>query len=291
MTSGGDNTPSDSNSIPVWNDDNSSNTMQFVYENPDFGIRVELPPKYLDKFDVFVMGESIGLPSLHFDHIPTQEHLPDLGPGWFAIERYSADSNILNEVWAKPFVPLLQTDDYIYIFVQAFNPYDVSNGHPVHDDYFDLGISNDNVLDIMKVSAVYSDNSSNKTLYGHMVIEGDIFYLDEVEIVRREDKERIAELGLLDDLPPNGYHIHRLDKGIVAYELTDETEYNFMDVHRQFIDDSIDERWYTTTIKDEFIQYLNRSYSDSPPAQTIPYLVEVKDGKVISVTEEFIFTF
>ena len=38
------------------------------------------------------------------------------------------------------------------------------------------------------------------------------------------------------------------------------------------------------------MQHLTTSYTDDPPAQKVPFFIEVKDGKVISIIEEFIFT-
>ena len=57
-----------------------------------------------------------------------------------------------------------------------------------------------------------------------------------------------------------------------------------------FIKEDDDERLYTTIKKEEFIQHLNKSYSDLPPAQKVPFFVEVKDGRVISITEKIEFT-
>lgn len=56
------------------------------------------------------------------------------------------------------------------------------------------------------------------------------------------------------------------------------------------VKDEDGDRLYTTTKKEEFILHLNESYSDSPQAQKVPFFIEVKDGKVISITEKFEFT-
>jgi len=93
--------------------------------------------------------------------------------------------------------------------------------------------------------------------YGYMVIENNTLFFDEVEIITSDDVERITELGLIEQRDyPNGFYILHLNKGIVEYELTDDTVYNF--------------------------RY--------PPAQTVPFFIQVKDGKVISVSEELRFT-
>ncbi len=134
------------------------------------------------------------------------------------------------------------------------------------------------------------EQSEPESLVGHIVIEDNILHVDKVEIITREDVGRIEELGLQQDSFPNGYHIYNPDTEKDTYELTGETVYNFVDVHRLFIKDGDGDRSYTTTKKEEFLQHLSTSYSDVPPAQKVPFFLEVKDGKVISVTEEFKFT-
>ena len=106
-----------------------------------------------------------------------------------------------------------------------------------------------------------------------------------------EDIERIAELELnqKDDLP-NGYYIYNPDMEKNKYDLTDKTSYTFVDSNLLFINDEGGDRSYTTTKKEEFIQHLRTSYSDVPPAQGVPFFIEVKDGKVISITEKLEFT-
>ena len=129
-----------------------------------------------------------------------------------------------------------------------------------------------------------------ETLVGYMVIEDDNLYIDEVEIIRTEDRERIAELELKQDDMPNGYYIYNVDTEKQTYELTKETVYSFVDINLLFVKNKDGDRVYTTTKKEEFILHLKKNYSDSPPAQKVPFFIEVKDGKVISITEKFEFT-
>ena len=126
--------------------------------------------------------------------------------------------------------------------------------------------------------------------YGYIVIENNTLYFDEVEIITRDDVERIAELGLIEQRDyPSGFYINHLNKEIVKYELTDNTVYDFVDMTLLFVKDEQNSH-YSTTKKEEFIRYLNSTYDNYPPAQTVPFFIQVKDGKVISVTEEFRFT-
>ncbi len=134
----------------------------------------------------------------------------------------------------------------------------------------------------------YSPNPDLIT--GYIVIEDNLLYLDKVEIIRTEDQERIEELGLKDTDMPNGYHIYNADMEKQTFELTNKTTYTFVDYNLLFVKEEDGDRIYTTTKKEDFIQHLNTSYSDSPPAQKVPFFLEVKDGKVISITEKFEFT-
>jgi beta-lactamase regulating signal transducer with metallopeptidase domain len=136
---------------------------------------------------------------------------------------------------------------------------------------------------------VVDDPSMSKLITGYMVIEDNLLHLDEVEIITLEDKERIEELGLKQNSDmPNGYSIYNADQEKQTFEITNETAYTFVDYNLLFVKNADGNRLYTTTKKEEFILHLNKSYSDSPPAH--PFFVEVKDGKVISVTEKFEFT-
>ncbi len=135
------------------------------------------------------------------------------------------------------------------------------------------------------------DSSIPRLITGYMVIEDNLLYLDEVEIITMEDKERIEELDLKQNADmPNGYYIYNADIEKQTFELTDETTYTFVDHNLLFVKNEDGDRLYTTTKKEEFILHLNKSYSDSPPAQRVPFFLEVKDGKIISITEKFEFT-
>lgn len=135
------------------------------------------------------------------------------------------------------------------------------------------------------------DSSMPKLIPGYMVMEDNSLYLDEVEIIKIEDKERIEELELKQNADmPNGYYIYNAEIEKQTFEITSETTYTFVDNNLLFVKDEDGDRLYTTTKKEEFILHLNESYSDSPPAQKVPFFIEVKDGKVISITEKFEFT-
>lgn len=135
------------------------------------------------------------------------------------------------------------------------------------------------------------EQTEPESLVGYIIIEDNTLYLDRVEVIMIEDIEMIAELGLnqQEDFP-NGYHIYNPETEKNTYNLTDETVYTFVDSNLLFVNNEDGDRSYTTTKKEEFIQHLSASYSDVPPAQTVPFFIEVKDDNVISITEKFEFT-
>ncbi|NEU31931.1 hypothetical protein GN156_14250 [bacterium LRH843] len=133
-------------------------------------------------------------------------------------------------------------------------------------------------------------NIITESLVGYIVLEENTLSLDEVEVVTMEDEDWIAELGLDEGDMPNGYYIYNADVEKQTFELTNETTYTFVDYNLLFVKNEDGDRLYTTTKKEEFILHLNKSYSDSPPAQKVPFFIEVKDGKVKSITEKFEFT-
>lgn len=127
-------------------------------------------------------------------------------------------------------------------------------------------------------------------LAGYIFIEGNSLYLDPVEIIKIEDEDRRAELGLSgqNDLP-NGYHIHNLVTETMSFKLTDNTVYTFTDFNLEYVKEADGNRIYQTTKLEEFVN--GSAYPDLPLAeQKIPYFLEVHDGQVISITEEFIYT-
>ena len=113
-----------------------------------------------------------------------------------------------------------------------------------------------------------------------------------MEIVEWDDQDRVKELGLNQSDFPNGYSIIHRNNGETTFELTDETIYTFTDVNLLFVNEAESNRLYTTTKKDEFLKHLSEyNLNDIPLSeQKLPYFIEVKDGKVISITEKFKYT-
>ncbi|MEG2374915.1 MAG: hypothetical protein RSB43_10990 [Niameybacter sp.] len=129
-----------------------------------------------------------------------------------------------------------------------------------------------------------------KSLVGYMSIEEDKIYWDEVELVTSAEEERIAELDLtIEDDLPNGYYIYNPIVEVVVFHLTEDTVYTFTDVGLHFVKEAEGNRIYETTKQEEFLEA--SSYEDKPLAdQGIPYFIKAHNKKVISITEELIYT-
>lgn len=131
---------------------------------------------------------------------------------------------------------------------------------------------------------IEDDNTKNKYI-GYISIENNILYLDEVEWITDDDKDRIIELELSPrkDMP-NGYYIYNASLDKISFKLNDKTVYNFIDWGNDFVGEDEDKR-YSTKKQEEFLKYLN-TYTDK--AARVPFWVETKDDYVISVTEQFV---
>lgn len=129
-------------------------------------------------------------------------------------------------------------------------------------------------------------------IVGHIVIRGNTLHFREAEVVEWDDQKRVKELGLKESDFPNGYSIIHGDNGEKTFELTDETIYTFTDVNNFFMSKPENNMLYTTTKKEELLKHLGEyNLNDNHLSeQNIPYFIEIKDGKVISITEKFKYT-
>ena len=86
------------------------------------------------------------------------------------------------------------------------------------------------------------------------------------------DSQRLAELGLTLDDFPNGFNINRSDVHQLTFEITPDTQFVFIDSERNFIN---------TTVLEDFLPHLY---------PTVVHFIEVYNGKVIRLVQEFGFT-
>lgn len=132
-------------------------------------------------------------------------------------------------------------------------------------------------------------------LVGYLVIKDNLLHFDEVEIVETRDQDRIKELDLdVQNHMPNGYAIINEIQEDITYELADEVTYVFTDINLNFLKESeVDgDRVYITTNQEEFLEHLDEHDLNDIPLfeQTIPYFINIQDGKVITIEEELKYT-
>jgi hypothetical protein len=137
---------------------------------------------------------------------------------------------------------------------------------------------------------IEDDFEEIQSLAGYIRIEDNVIHFNEVEIVEWEDQKRVKELGLNEYDMPNGYAIINKNKGERTYELADEVIFTFTDMNLDYVKNPDGNRLYTTTKKDRLLKYFEKSSKLPLSKQTIPYFIEVKGGKVISITEKFKYT-
>lgn len=131
---------------------------------------------------------------------------------------------------------------------------------------------------------VVDDYQSIEDLYiGHISIEKDTLYLDEVEWITDENQDRIKELELSQSEMPNGYYIYNPSTDKMKFKLDEDTEYHFIALESLSFIKEGDDRNYSTTKKEEFLEFLNHVKSDS-----VVFWVEIKDGSVVNITEQFV---
>lgn len=114
-------------------------------------------------------------------------------------------------------------------------------------------------------------------------IKGSTITLDTAEYITTEDSKRMAELGLTEDDMPDGYYIYNPDEQTEDYNLTDDTEYNFIDWNRYFVGQDASDQRYSTKSKEDFTKYI-QTYENSRPG--MPFFFDLKGNDVISITEE-----
>ncbi len=144
-----------------------------------------------------------------------------------------------------------------------------------------------------KTDTIQADTADLQTRTGYIVIAEDGLHFDAVEVVTKDDTEKIKELRLeeMKDYP-NGFAIVNQEQQEEVFTFADDVQFQFVDTALDFIDASEKDgnRVYQTNQIEEFLKHLG-GLNDIPLSeQTIPYTIILKDGKVINVIEELQYT-
>ncbi len=138
-----------------------------------------------------------------------------------------------------------------------------------------------------------TDDTQAENRTGYIVVAEDGLHFDAVEIVTQDDTERIKELGLeqMRDYP-NGFAIINEEKQEEVLPFADDVQIQFVDTALEFIDVSEKDgnRVYQTNKIEEFLKHRG-DFNDIPlTEQKVPYIIMVKDGKVVKIIEELQYT-
>ena len=101
------------------------------------------------------------------------------------------------------------------------------------------------------------DNPEKDLYIGHINIEEDTLNLDEVEWITNENQDRIKELGLSQSDMPNGFFIYNPSPDTVPFKIDEDTEYNFVAFESLSFYKEGEDRNYSTTNKEEFLEFLD----------------------------------
>ena len=134
------------------------------------------------------------------------------------------------------------------------------------------------------------NNIESKSITGYIVFEDNKVIINEVEIINRDNVDRIEELGLDVELSfPDGYYIYNPDDEVTELELSDDIVYKFTDIG-QIYEKEAEDRVYETNKIEEFYEASSYNQDFLIENQRIPYFIDIVDGKVEKITEEFRYT-
>lgn len=126
-------------------------------------------------------------------------------------------------------------------------------------------------------------------LVGNILISGQDLSFRELDLVEWQDQSKVKDLDLMEEDFPNGYLILKKSEEVINYEISNQAIYSFTDSGLLFLQESEGNRLYASSDKEEFLSHLENYGLKglSLDEQKIPYFIEVKNGKVISISEKF----
>lgn len=144
-----------------------------------------------------------------------------------------------------------------------------------------------------KDAATPNSTVEERHIAAYIVVAEDGVHMDEVEIVQHDDTERIKELGLDPEKDfVEDFIIRNEEQKEEVFPFAEDVHFRFVDVSLDFIDASEKDgnRIYETDSVEEFVEHLG-ILNDTPLfEQTIPYFIDLKDGKVVRIVEELKYT-
>lgn len=127
-------------------------------------------------------------------------------------------------------------------------------------------------------AAASKEQTGTQGYYYIRGVGGNSLFLDEVEWV--SDAERAAELGLAEEDMPGGFYVYNEEASQIGCSFAEECSFTILDWYNNYSVMEVDKQTFLDTIdsREREFNALDR----------IPFIVEIKDGKIVSVTEQYV---
>ena len=134
------------------------------------------------------------------------------------------------------------------------------------------------------------EQGQNINMIAYIAFKDDKLIIDEIELIKLDNDDRVKELGkkVSKDMR-NGYHIYNESQELLEIVISPNIIYRFTDkngIYKTIAEDKI----YETDKLEQFYQASEYKEGTTIGEQTIPYFIEIIDGKVAKITEEFEYT-
>ena len=126
-------------------------------------------------------------------------------------------------------------------------------------------------------------------MVAYIAFKDDKLIIDEVELIKVEDTNRLKKLDVqVSKEMPNGDRLYNEDEKLLEIVISPNIVYRFTDQNRIYEKQKMD-KVYETDKLDQFYEGSSYQQGTTIEEQNIPYFIEIIDGKVARVTEEYIY--
>lgn len=240
------------------------------YVNSKYGFTFDIPSDWEDKYKVIEADETISF--VYSEYEFEDKNYQD----FFKIVIMSGDDyeKLLNDP-PMTGVLLAEKGEQVYIL---YTPLDMAIiDSKKAEEYNQLFLSIDQIKERFYLVS-NTDNAEIKEIgyIRNFDTTNNSFEFDEVEWITSNDTDRIKELNLNSDSDlPNGFYINNPTSDIKNYTVTDETEYQIIDLNNNGKASTVD--------LNGFVTHINQ-YTDYSP----PFWIVIDNNMVIRIVEQYI---
>ena len=129
----------------------------------------------------------------------------------------------------------------------------------------------------------------NINMVAYIAFKEDKLIIDQVELIKLKDTNRLRQIDVnASKEMPNGDRLYNESKELLEIVISPNVIYRFTDKNRIYEKKDID-KIYETDKLEQFYKASAYKKGTSVNQQTTPYFIEIIDGKVAKVTEEYIY--